>query len=87
MNEYATTILPKVSKWKPLFKKELIKCIRWAEPEEWFELHNWCYDNFYELYPDVLNEVYSYYSSEKNTHPNEITRRSQFTNKKKMYNN
>ena len=61
MNEYAKKILPKVSPWKKLFKKELIKCINWAEPQEWFELRNWCYDNFYEMYPDVLTEVYGNY--------------------------
>lgn len=58
MNDYAKKILPKVSEWKPLFKKELIKCINWAQPEERFELRNWCYDNFYAIYPDVLTEVY-----------------------------
>lgn len=60
MNEYAKKILPSVSEWKPLFKKELIKCINWAEPQEWFELRNWCYDNFYDLHPDVLTEVYQH---------------------------
>lgn len=58
MNEYAKKILPKVSCWKSLFKKELIKCINWAEPEEWFELRNWCYDKFYDMHPDILDEVY-----------------------------
>lgn len=58
MIEYAKKILPLVSEWKPLFKKELMKCVNWAEPQEWFELRNWCYDNFYDLHSDILTDVY-----------------------------
>ena len=61
MNEYAKKLLPKVSPWKSLFKKELIKCIDWAEPQDLFELRNWCYDNFYDLYPNILAEVFGNY--------------------------
>lgn len=63
MIKYAKAILPEVTSWKTLFKKELIKCIQWAEPEECLELRNWCYDNFYELYPDVLTEVFNSWES------------------------
>ncbi len=59
MIKYAKAILPQISSWKPLFRKELIKCIQWTEPEEWFELRTWCYDNFYELHPDILTEVFN----------------------------
>lgn len=84
MNEYAKAVLPKVSQWEPMFKKELIKCIQWAGPEEWFELRNWCYDSFYELYPEVLNEAFSYYSSGKNINLNHNKNCSQFP-KEKVY--
>jgi hypothetical protein len=59
MLEYAKVILPKVSFSKHLFRKELTKCINWVEPAEINELHDWCYANFKNLYPDVLDEVFS----------------------------
>lgn len=58
MIEYAMKILPKVSPWKPLFSKELKKCIQWIDPNDQFEFYEWCSDNFYHLYPDVLNEAF-----------------------------
>jgi len=58
MIEYAKNILPKVSIWKNLFNKELRKCVNWVEPEEWFELRNWCYDTFYEDHAEILDEIY-----------------------------
>ena len=60
MNEYAKVILPKVTFSKDLFRKELSKCVNWVEkPEELDELTKWCYENFGELYPEVLDEVFS----------------------------
>ncbi|MDD4143926.1 MAG: hypothetical protein PHN68_04760 [Prolixibacteraceae bacterium] len=60
MLDYAKVILPKVSFSRQLFRKELVKCINWLEPSEVRELHDWCYLNFKEIYPDVLEEVFSY---------------------------
>lgn len=59
MLDYAKVILPKVSFSKHLFRKELAKCIRWVEPSEVQELHDWCYQKFKDKYPDVLEEVFS----------------------------
>jgi hypothetical protein len=59
MLDYAKVILPKVSFSKQLFRKELAKCIQWVEPSEVQELHDWCYQNFKDKYPDVLEEVFS----------------------------
>ena len=58
MLEYAKVILPKVSFDKSLFKKELSKCLKWIEPREIHELREWCYKNFQNQYPDVLEEVF-----------------------------
>jgi len=61
MNEYAKVILPKVSFSKDLFRKELSKCVNWVEhPEELDELNKWCYENFGEIYPEVLDEIFSH---------------------------
>lgn len=59
MFEYAKIILPKVSFSKDLFRKELNKCIDWVEPDELHELYKWCYENFNEMYPDVLAEAFN----------------------------
>lgn len=57
MIEYAKVILPKVIAWKNLFRKELKKCLDWLAPEELNELQNWCYENFYEICPDVISDM------------------------------
>jgi hypothetical protein len=59
MFEYAKVILPKVIYSKQLFRKELIKCVNWLDPSEVHELHEWCNANFKEVFPDVLEEVFS----------------------------
>ena len=57
MIEYAKIILPKIIAWKSLFGKELKKCLDWSEPDELFELQEWCYENFYEIYPDIISNT------------------------------
>lgn len=57
--EYAKVILPKVSFSKDLFRKELNKCINWVEPDQRMELYRWCYENFNDLYPDVLAKAFA----------------------------
>lgn len=59
MIEYAKVILPKVSFSRDLFRKELSKCISWVEPEELQDLRDWCNENFGEMYPRILTEVFS----------------------------
>ena len=59
MLEYAKVILPKVSFSKKLFRKELNKCIKWVDQEQVQELYSWCYENFNEMYPDVLAEAFA----------------------------
>jgi hypothetical protein len=58
MLEYAKVILPKVSFSKELFRKELIKCIGWVEEDQRDELYDWCYENFKEIYPDIISSVF-----------------------------
>jgi len=59
MLEYAKVILPKVSFSKELFRKELEKCINWVEAPDLEELKDWCYDNFGEMYPEILNQAFT----------------------------
>ena len=58
MLEYAKVILPKVSFSRELFSKELTKCINWVEPKQVPELCAWCYQNFKQMYPNVLAEAF-----------------------------
>ena len=59
MLEYAKVILPKVSFSKDLFMKELNKCIGWVEEEQRDELYAWCYENFNDIYPEIISSVFT----------------------------
>jgi light-regulated signal transduction histidine kinase (bacteriophytochrome) len=85
MLEYAKQILPKVCNWKTLFRKELIKSIDWAGPENRDEMFNWCYRNYAELHFDVLKEVFPG-EMEKPTRLNQL-KKSPATMSKTVYNN
>ena len=82
--EYANVILPKVCFWKNLFKKELLKCVDWASPGEMNELAIWCYDNFSEMYPDVLHEVFSKRAKRKHHHAIAAALKSDHFHKKQL---
>ncbi|MFY9152729.1 MAG: hypothetical protein WAO52_11975 [Prolixibacteraceae bacterium] len=58
MLEYAKVILPKVSFSRVLFRKELAKCIKWVEESEINQLKEWCFDNFMEMYPEILTNAF-----------------------------
>jgi hypothetical protein len=59
MLEYAKVILPKVSFSRDLFRKELTKCINWVNESEIGHLKEWCFDNFREMYPDILANAFA----------------------------
>lgn len=59
MLEYAKVILPKVSFSRELFCKELTKCIRWVGDSELIHLKEWCYENFLEMYPEILSKAFA----------------------------
>ncbi|HZL08749.1 MAG TPA: hypothetical protein VFC65_02040 [Prolixibacteraceae bacterium] len=59
MLEYAKVILPKVSFSRELFRKELTKCIRWVGKSELNTLKEWCFENFREMYSDILNDAFA----------------------------
>ena len=58
MIEYAKKILPKVCSRKELFRKELIKCVKWAGPENRDEIFNWCSRYYSDSHSDILEEVF-----------------------------
>lgn len=59
MLEYAKVILPKVSFSRDLFRKELGKCIKWVGESELNLLKDWCFENFLEMYPEILTKAFS----------------------------
>jgi hypothetical protein len=59
MLEYAKVILPKVSFSRELFRKELAKCINWVGDSDLGQLKKWCFENFREMYPDILTEAFA----------------------------
>ncbi len=59
MLEYAKVILPKVSFSRDLFRKELTKCINWVGDAEISNLKAWCYENFLDMYPDILTNAFA----------------------------
>lgn len=59
MMEYARVILPKVSFSRDLFRKELTKCIDWVGESELNDLKIWCFENFMEMYPDILTKAFA----------------------------
>ena len=58
MFELSKRILEKVSFDKTLFRKELVKAVKWLKPEEKTLLMMWCLATFGHRYRDVITEVY-----------------------------
>ncbi len=58
MFEYTKEVLTKVSFDKKLFKKELIKALKWLKSDERKMLMIWCVATFGHRYSDVLTEVF-----------------------------
>lgn len=58
MLELSKQILEKVSFDKLLFKKELHKALKWLSHDEVEQFKLWCLSRFYNVYPDVIREVF-----------------------------
>jgi hypothetical protein len=58
MVEMTKLVLEKVSFDKQLFKKELIKAVKWLNREERLMLRVWCIAQFGAMYRPIINEVF-----------------------------
>lgn len=58
MFELSKNILEKVSFDKTLFRKELMKAVRWLKPDEKMLLMVWCISTYGNQYKDVISEVF-----------------------------
>ena len=58
MFELSKKVLEKVSFDKTLFRKELIKAVKWLKPDEKMMLMVWCLATYGNQYRDVIKEVF-----------------------------
>jgi hypothetical protein len=63
MLDYVKSILEKVSFDSRLFEKELRKAMQMLVPEELYDLRNWCYEKFSNIYLDILNRNFALFES------------------------
>jgi hypothetical protein len=59
MYELSKSILEKVSFDKALFRKELIKAVKWIKPNEKTLLKVWCLATFGHRYKEEITEVFA----------------------------
>ena len=58
MLEMTKVVLRKVSFDRGLFKKELIKALRWLKKDEIMVLKTWCLVTFAGKYDEIIMEVF-----------------------------
>ena len=58
MFEYSNEILTKVSFDKDLFRKELLKAIKWLTADERKLLMIWCFATFHDRYGAVITQAF-----------------------------
>ena len=60
MFEYSKEILTKVSFDRNLFKKELLKAIKWLKADERKLLMLWCLTTFGNRYSDIISQAFKH---------------------------
>ena len=55
--------LQNLSEDKELFKKELVKSLRWLRSYEIYQLHRWLKDNYYETHNEIISDVFYFIHS------------------------
>ena len=60
MLEHQKLILEKVSHNKELFRKELVKSLKWLKSYEIFRLHVWLKQRFYLTHGDIIRDVFEF---------------------------
>ena len=58
MFEYSKEILTKVSFDKELFRKELVKSIKWVTADERKLLLLWCLATFHDKYGSIISQAF-----------------------------
>jgi hypothetical protein len=60
MLEHQKLILEKVSNDRELFRKELLKSLKWLKSYEIYKLHAWLRQRFYMTHYDIIKDVFRY---------------------------
>lgn len=63
MIEYAKIVLWGVSFERELFRKELNKIAEWCSSAEVIRLKDYCYEKYYDMFPEILDEVFLSHTS------------------------
>jgi hypothetical protein len=58
MLDLCQNVLQKVSFSKTLFRKELIKSMKWLTQKEQLALQAWCMSRFGNEYQDIISEIF-----------------------------
>lgn len=58
MLEHQKLILKRTSDNKELFRKELMKSIKWLKSYEVYKLHSWVKNNYWDTHRDIIREVF-----------------------------
>lgn len=58
MLEFCKKVLTKVSFDRFLFKKELLKAIKWLNKEDLIALKTWCIGQFGNMYGDIIQDSF-----------------------------
>lgn len=59
MLEHQKIVIDNVSTDRYLFRKELIKSMKWLSPEEIIELKYWVKKKYWNLHEEVIKEVFT----------------------------
>jgi hypothetical protein len=58
MLEHQMHILRAVADNRELFRKELLKSIKWLNPDQLPEFKQWVNENFHQQYPHMIDEAF-----------------------------
>ena len=59
MLEHQKTVIDNVSADKSLFRKELIKSLKWLSPEEISELQIWVKNKYWNMHKEIITEIFT----------------------------
>ncbi len=63
MLEHQKLVLQNLSGDKELFRKELLKSMKWLKSYELFHLYRWLKNNYADTHSDVIYEVFKLFAA------------------------
>ncbi len=59
MLEHQKIVIDKVSTDRYLFRKELVKSLKWLNPDEIIELQKWVKEKYWKMHEEVIRELFT----------------------------